>query len=287
MHPALELPAWLCGAGPCTSMQSHEGRDVSGCQPARQGRTCRCRHCPACPEPPPPTRHPSAHTAKQMAAEEMEHSRAAPGGCLAEEGQSRDPPAVSLNTFYDKKDITAAKSIGPVLHKHKEADGLCLKPLLPRLPALGSQATTVMAVSSPSGQCSQPLSDPTASAGSPAGLSPNFLPLISFRVKTDVTIPCAPHDTVVTVLELTLVLGPNHQSLCSGVTAEQTSPHPKPLTLRPQGGSVKSYTHQRPFNSETWAKGKGTPRLSLPLSPLSKRHKLPQVATVSTETSCV
>lgn len=46
---------------------------------------------------------------------------------------------MSLNTFYDKEDITAAKSIGPVLHKHNEADGLCLKPLLPDLPALGSQ----------------------------------------------------------------------------------------------------------------------------------------------------
>lgn len=65
--------------------------------------------------------------------------RPAPGGCLAEEGQSWDPPAMSLNTFYDKEDITAAKSIGPVLHKHNEADGLCLKPLLPDLPALGSQ----------------------------------------------------------------------------------------------------------------------------------------------------
>lgn len=32
-----------------------------------------------------------------------------PLGCLAEEGQSRDPPAVSLNTFYDKKDITSSR----------------------------------------------------------------------------------------------------------------------------------------------------------------------------------
>lgn len=92
MPPALALPAWLSGGGPCTSTQSHEGRDVSGCQPARQGRTCRCRHCPACPEPPPPTRHRSAHTAKQMAAEEMERSRPAPGAAW----QRRDSPGILL-----------------------------------------------------------------------------------------------------------------------------------------------------------------------------------------------
>lgn len=177
----------------------------------------------------------------------LSHPRPAPGGCLVEEGQSWDPPAMSLNTFYDKKDITAAKSIGPVLHKHHEADGPCLKPLLPDLPALGSQAIMVMAANSPSGKCCQPLSDPTTSAGSPAGLSPNFLPQVSLRGKTDVTIPCAPRDMVVTVLELTLVLSLNHQSLCSGVTADQTPP--SSLTLRPQGGSVKSYPHQRSFNS--------------------------------------
>lgn len=253
--------------------------DMSSCQPAWQGRTCRCRHCPAHQEPHPPT--PSADTSKQMVAKEIEHSQTCPGRSLAEEGQSRDPPAVSLNTFYDKKDITAAKSIGPALHKHHEADGLCLKPLLADLPAFGSQATIVMAANSPSGQCCQPFSDPTASAGSPAGFSPNFLPWVSLREKRAVTIPRAPHDMVVTVLELTL----NHQSLCSGVTAEQLPPDP--LTLRPQGGSVKSYTHQRPFNSVSWAKGKGTPCLSLSLSPLSRRHMLPQVVTASVETSCV
>lgn len=215
-----------------------------------------------------------------MVAEEIEHSQTCPRRCLAEQGQSWDPPAMSLNTFYDKKDITAAKSIGPVLHKHKEADGLCLKPLLPGSPALGSQAAVVMAANSPSGWCCQPFSDPTASAGAPAGLSPNFLPQVSLRGETDVTIPCAPHGTVVAVLELTLVLDLNHQNLSSNVTAEQTPP--KALTLRPQGGSVKSYTHQRPFNSESWAKDKGTPQLSL--SPLSKRHVLPQAVTIFIET---
>lgn len=73
-----------------------------------------------------------AGTSRQTVAEETERWQSpAAGGCSAEEGQSRDPPALSLNTFHEGEAIAAAKSVGPMLHKHHGADGPCLKASLP------------------------------------------------------------------------------------------------------------------------------------------------------------
>lgn len=45
------------------------------------------------------------------------------------------PPALSLNRFHDGEAVTAAKTVGPMLHKHHGADGRCLKASLPDLAA--------------------------------------------------------------------------------------------------------------------------------------------------------
>lgn len=88
-----------------------------------------------------------------MAAKETKRLQIpAAGSCFAEEGQSWDPPVLSLNTFHDGEAIAAAKSTGPMLHKHHGADGPCLKASLPNYPALGSHATIAMAANGPAGQ---------------------------------------------------------------------------------------------------------------------------------------
>lgn len=80
----------------------------------------------------PPPQRLSADTSKQTAAEETKRLQIpAAGGHFVEEGQSRDPPALSLNMFHDQEAITAAKSVRPMLHKHHGADGPCLKASLP------------------------------------------------------------------------------------------------------------------------------------------------------------